>query len=342
VEVGESTRMETARKAGIEVIYQGVDITEDISKRLIGFTMNDNAAYTADDASLILEDRDLVWLRSWWPERGDRLKIRLKTENWMKDGTQILDLGTFLLDTPSYSGPPHQITLSAISTPDDSNFSDTARDKAWEKSDVQAIAQEIAGKYNLNLLFDSQINPIVDRLDQNKTSDMNFLSELCKKYGLAFKVTSDSIVIFDFSSYENKMPVVKIDRTGGQVKQFSIQTAVGYTACRIVRSDSDHKKITSVVQDPSKAGGKEKILEAAEMVTNQTEAELIAKARLREANKEEIRISLSIIGNLKIVAGMTIQLSNFGKFDGNYFIEKASYSLLPFSMTLELYRVMGW
>lgn len=342
METGEIVSVESARRTRIEIIYQGVDITEDVSKRLIGFTANDNAAYTADDVSITLEDRELIWLKSWWPERGDNLQIKLKTENWMKDGIKVLDLGSFLLDAPSYSGPPHQITLSAISTPNDSNFSDTAREKAWEKSNLKAIAQEIAEKYNLTLLFDSKINPIIDRLDQNKTSDMNFLNELCKKYGLAFKVTDSSIVIFDFSSYENKKITEEINRTSGKVKKFSIQTAVGYTACKVESSDSNHKKVSFTFHDPSKVGEKEKLLEVSESVKSQTEAELIAKAKLRQANKEETKISLVIVGTLKIVAGMTIALTDFGKFDGKYFVDKVCYNLPPFTMTLELYKTMGW
>lgn len=332
----------TARKARIEVVYQGVNITETVSASLKSFVLNDNVAYTADDVSMELEDRELKWLKSWWPERSDCFTIKMKTENWMKAGSQTLELGTFLLDEPSYSGPPHQITLSGVSIPADSNFSETARDKAWEKSDIKAIAQEIAGRYNMKLLFDSQVNPIIERLDQNKVSDMQFLNTLCQKYGLALKVTSKAIIIFDFASYEAKQPVLTIDRAGGMVESFSIQTATGYTACKVSSSSSDNKTISAVFQDPAKRGQKEKLLEVSEDVRNRTEAEYVAKARLREENKKEAQISLTMVGNLNIAAGMTVGLSNFGKFDGTYLIEKARYQFSPFTMTLELYRVMGW
>ena len=32
----------------------------------------------------------------------------------------------------------------------------------------------------------------------------------------------------------------------------------------------------------------------------------------------------------------------FGKFDGKYFVDKVCYNLQPFTMTLELYKTMGW
>ncbi len=333
---------DTARKASIEVTYQGTDITKDVTNSLISFSANDNAAYNADDISIILEDRSLKWLKEWWPERGDILKVKLKTENWFKKGSQALDLGAFLLDEPSYSSPPSQITLSGISTPADGNFSETARDKAWKKVDIKTIAQEISGRYGLKLIFDSKINPIIERKDQNKTADMVFLNDLCKKYGLAFKVTDSTIAIFDFSVYEAKTPTKTIDRTGGMVKSFTIQTGTGYTACQVTSSNSNNKTLKYKFQDPSKKGQKEKLLEKSEDVRSQAEAQIVAKAALREANKEEIRVSLTIVGDPDITAAMTIKLKNFGKIDGDYFIDKINYTVGPYEMKMDLYRVMGW
>lgn len=66
------------------------------------------------------------------------------------------------------------------------------------------------------------------------------------------------------------------------------------------------------------------------------------QSKIARGNKKEAQISLTMVGNLNIAAGMTVGLSNFGKFDGTYLIEKARYQFSPFTMTLELYRVMGW
>lgn len=191
----------TARKARIEVVYQGVNITETVSASLKSFVLNDNVAYTADDVSMELEDRELKWLKSWWPERSDCFTIKMKTENWMKAGSQTLELGTFLLDEPSYSGPPHQITLSGVSIPADSNFSENRQGLRPGKNLIsRRLPRKLPEGINMKLLFDSQVNPIIERLDQNKVSDMQFLNTLCQKYGLALKVTSKAIIIFDFAS----------------------------------------------------------------------------------------------------------------------------------------------
>lgn len=56
-------------------------------------------------------------------------------------------------------------------------------------------------------------------------------------------------------------------------------------------------------------------------------AERRAMANAREKNRGEWVCSLTMVGNLKMLGGMTIDIEGFADYDGKYIIEEASHSL---------------
>lgn len=56
------------RRASVQVVFAGTDITEDIRPYLIGVDYTDNEEDEADDLQIKLQDRDTVWLKKWLNE----------------------------------------------------------------------------------------------------------------------------------------------------------------------------------------------------------------------------------------------------------------------------------
>ena len=56
------------------------------------------------------------------------------------------------------------------------------------------------------------------------------------------------------------------------------------------------------------------------------EAEKLAQNRLRLANMRENVFSLTKIGDVRLVAGVNIYLSGWGRFDGKYFVHEANHA----------------
>ena len=67
--------------------------------------------------------------------------------------------------------------------------------------------------------------------------------------------------------------------------------------------------------------------EIKEQVKNIAEAERLAKKKLREKNCQEWTGNFTVVGNLNLVAAITIKLLGFGKYDGKYIITRASHSI---------------
>lgn len=324
------------RRAYLDVTYQGVNITADIANDILSFSHNDNASQSADDITITLKDNTGKWINDWFPQKGDKLTAVLVIQNWNSEGTkEQLPLGTFIIDTPEYQLSPPQLNLKGISIPNNNNFTDTPVSKGWNKASLKGIIEQIAAKYGLRVLYDTAINPQIERIDQNEISDMNFIAEIVQKYGLAYKVSEEQIIIYSQEEYEQKAPVATIKRTGGAVISGSLKTAPTYTGVKVNFTPPKTGKQVSYT-----FGSEGKIFALNQSATSQAEAEQLAKAKLRELNQEGMTVDLTLIGTLQIVAGVIIALEDFGQFDGRYFVDKVNQSLPNFTINLTAHKVL--
>ena len=81
-------------------------------------------------------------------------------------------------------------------------------------------------------------------------------------------------------------------------------------------------------EDARKEDGQ--ILEVHKEVADVAEAEKLARGELREKNKDEVtgRIALTgAINNSLLMAGLTVQVEDFHKFDGKYLITSTSHAV---------------
>lgn len=316
-----------SRRVLLSVIYQGADISEDISPLLIDFSYTDNAHGQDDDISLTLEDRRGIWRGDWFPRRGDCVKVAMTSVNW--DGpreSKTFPCGKFQVDEIECSGPPTVATIKAVSTPVASAAKRKKETKAWEAISLSAIAGEIAGKHGLCLLWDSPLDPVYERKDQVEIADLAFLKTLCVDAGLAAKTTDNKLVVYAEEVYDKKAPVDTI--VFGQKRIFSYRlrakTEDTNRGARVQYHDSQKDETFDVYVpgDPGRSDNRE-VLEINQKVECAAEAERLAKKLLYDANKKERSGAISLMGNFSYVGGNTVALREWGAFDGLYFIEKA-------------------
>ncbi len=72
-------------------------------------------------------------------------------------------------------------------------------------------------------------------------------------------------------------------------------------------------------------GGKTLIIR--QKFSNEKEAERVAKARLAQANRGEWKISGNVMGNPFLMAGIVIEITDYGQFNGFYYVEKTTHSV---------------
>lgn len=78
--------MSRARRAGVQIEYEHVDITEDIAGSISSFSYTDVASGATDRIALGVEDRERKWLSGWAPKKGDRISANMVFYDWQGDG----------------------------------------------------------------------------------------------------------------------------------------------------------------------------------------------------------------------------------------------------------------
>lgn len=335
--------MDLARRSRLLLSYNNRDITSDLAKYLLSFSYADHASGKADDLQITLEDRIGLWRGDWVPEKGATVQAEIQVQNWEQNNTlETFPLGAFEIDEVEGKGPPETVTLKAVSVPVSSSLRGEDKTRAWEKTRLSVIAKDIAGGAEMELLYDTEDDPEYDRIEQTEQPDLAFLVKLCEDAGLSLKVTDGQIVIFDDSKYEQLEPVMTIIRGVSSVISYSSTSSTReiYSAARVEYKGGSKKEEIRYTYTPPNRPVTGKTLVINERVTSIAEAQRLARKRLRQKNKEEVKFSLTMMGNIALVAGVTVMIQGWGAFDGKYFVEEATHGGPGHTVKLELRRVL--
>lgn len=330
-----------ARRISVIIKYNNKDISVDISKYLKIISYTDNLSGEADDLQITLEDKAGLWQSTWIPEKGALLDVMLQQKYWQTLSAlpQSLRLGLFEIDEITSSGYPSEVQIKAVSVPDNNTLRGTERSRSWEKAKLQVIANDIASAAGMSLFWDTEENPVLDRVEQTEQSDLSFLYAICKDKGLALKISDKKIIVFDEAKYEAEKAKITIVKPGTVYKKesgmkylfvgtgYSLRTKIRdiYAACRVSYQQGSSK--SNIEATYTAAGKKGKTLQVNEQVESVAEALNLAKKRLREKNKDEVTGSLNMLGNFVLLSGVTVNLLGFGAFDGKYLITRASHDI---------------
>jgi phage protein D len=336
---------DTARRAGVEVGFGGVDVTRSLKKYLLSVVYTDNEEDEADDLQIRIVDRDDTWLVDWLSESGEATGLSVQAsivrENWNSDGKdKILDCGTFELDSIDADGPPSTITMRATSLPYSSRIRQTKKNKAWESYNLSGIANEIAASNGMKCMYESANNPKYGRLEQIKTSDIKFLSRLCRDAGISLKVTNDTLVLFDQATYEAKGAVFNIKRNSKAYLKYRLSSSEAdtlYASCRVSYAGPTGKiEGTAYAEDYNAKDKNNQRLEVTAKVSSIAEAKELAAKKLRLHNKHEKTADFTLPGNPDIVAGVTVTLEGWGMWSGKYMVSQSRHSVSGSGYTTQI------
>ena len=187
-----------ARRVSATVKYDNKDISADLAAYLKGISYTDNLSGEADTLDLTLEDRQGLWQNEWFPEKGATLDVELQTHNWKTVNalTDSLKLGLFEIDEIGCSAGPSEVQIRSVSVPSNNKLRGVERTRSWEKAELKTIANDVATGADMELEFDTEQNPKIDRAEQTEQSDLSFLLALTRDQGLALKIHDNKVVIF--------------------------------------------------------------------------------------------------------------------------------------------------
>lgn len=341
--------MGNARRTDVRISFDGTDISGEIGEYLISLSFVDNEEDEADDLQLTLHDRDGIWLQEWLSgmihaagseyKRGDTLPDRI---NGMEasirttdaDGNEsITDCGFFRLDTVKVSSAASTVIIKGISL-GYTGIRKTENDKAWENYSLKGIAEEIAEKAGLGVLYECDSDPAYKRLEQAKQTDIAFLKKLCQDAGYSLKIAANKIVIFDQRKYEKIDAATTIRFGDGSYSKYNLSTTdgdVAYAMCVVRYADPATGKVIegkAYSEDYDEESEENEILRiTGQKVSSQREAEELAANALKLRNKFERSASFTMPGSPLLCAGLTVQLEGFGFWNGKYMISSAKHDV---------------
>lgn len=325
------------------VKFNGKSVSKFINDYVEKVVYDDVASGDSDTLTLQLHNVDMIWLKSWFPVKGDRVTVGLMFYNWYTEGkNRILVCGDFLLDQANPKGGPLTENLDCISLPTNTAINSTKRTKTWKEVTTKQIAAEIAAKYSLTLLYDAP-EYTISSLEQTTKTDSAFLYDICKDYGLGMKLYNNRIVIYGKSDYEKKKAAAVLNRSSFIDDNWEIvDTLTGtYTGAKASYKNSKTGKTVSVyvglvAEDDPKA----RTYSISEQFNDATDARIKAAAKVNLENEKACTLSGTITARPEIVAGMTVKVEGFGKYSGKYFVDevKTTVSDSGTSQDISLHR----
>lgn len=321
------TDEKVGRYALVKVRYEDKDMSASITPLLQSVTFSDTISGGGDSYTFTIVDRSKRFIKSWHPRTGAELYAYAHLRGF--DGTNKVKTRKFgytQISTLNIKGPSTVVTLTGVSIPF-GRGAKTKRTKAYTKTSLKKIAQLIAKRLKLKLLYKASQSPSYDRVQQSKENDLVFLNRLANEAGFVLKVSTKALTILDERDLEGQPAKETFKESDPKISyDFNETLTNGYSECVVSYTDSKKKKTHKVVFRPKKAI-KGDVLHVNEEFKTKAAGIRIAKDRLREANKDLVSGTLSYIGLLNRYAGDCIKLDGFGAFDGKYLITSVDGSI---------------
>lgn len=313
-----------ARRTEVSLWYNSTPISAEVGPDVESITYTDCASDTCDSVDIALNAREDKWLNQWWPQRGATLHPKVTGYDWnLENDRWDMDCGLFVLDDVKYGDAPGALTISGVSKPADTDFSEQDRTDIWKNTSIQRIGATIAERYGLGFAYDGDDHDIEKR-EQNE-SDSAFYESLCRDYGLILKVYANRLWVYDRERYKGKRAVQDVPRTAMKPGSFTYtETMAGtYTGGSFAYTDQDKD-----VDITASVGGGKRTKSLNKYASSVADAAAQLVAVLNEANHGSRKITFTIGGNFIIFAGNNVRIEGFGpKIDGKYFVDKTTRTI---------------
>ena len=314
--------MEVARQGIFKVVYNGKDITSNITPYLSSVSYTDREEGFADDVTITLDNSSFIWFEDWYPTEGDTLQLFIGYQN------QMVDCGLFEVDEIVLSGVPDMIEIKALSAGISKDLR-TKNSKAFENLTLRQIANFFAVKHNLKLVDTSnmlnQIN--LDRKTQENITDLKFLSDLAKEYGFLFSIKSDQLIFISYYDLDNTTSIKSIDKIDVSNYTLTHRTSdtygSGYIRKREPKTGAMSKWEAIDVLETKKTD--KAIFEG--RFTNKSQAQAKVNSGLYNKNKFKQSGKIDVGGDPSMIAGINFDLTGLGLGSGKYHIAESNHTI---------------
>lgn len=319
--------MEALEQNIVQIVIEGKNVTADVTPYLSRVSYTDKVEAESDDITLVFEDNVGHWQNGWYPQQGDSLTVTIGSPR------NPLDCGVFEIDEIELELAPDTVTIKGIGA----SITKTLRSKeskSFEKQSLHEIAKYFANKHGLRLIGNvRELQKIeIERKTQERQTDISFLAGLAKEYGIVFSVRGNQLIFIDMDELEKQPAVLTIFKNKISKARFSDKTSHIYGGATVSTRNMKTNSVRRWHYDPSDQGngmGKltNNVWQDNVTVENETQARAKAKGGLKNQNKDKITGTITVEGNVKLVAGVNIELVGIGQFSGKWHVATSTHNI---------------
>lgn len=322
----ESQAVGTVDKVQIKVLYNGKNISQEITKYILSLKYNDAAEGASDSIEIVVEDVEGLWKNGWYPEKGAELTVSFGKNN------VYLDCGVFHIDKIQASGPPDTVSINGIGAGLNGEIR-TKVSTAHANKTLLQIAETVAKKNGLTV--QGNVLPIViERTTQHNETDLHFLNRISKEYGYLFSVRGKKLVFLSMESLEQLSSKFSLDKNEIISYDLSDDTLKTYSKVAVKYHNPKTATVSTHVETvKNKDGVPFTYIKSPDTLTihtkaeNEQQAKAKGRAAIYRANSLQQEGSISAIGNPYSCAGNNFELTGLGLFSGVYHIMKSAHSI---------------
>lgn len=312
----------------VKLVYNGRDITADLSPYLMRVSYTDRLTGEADGLDVELAETDAIqsrWLADWYPDKGMELRL-----SYGYAGQPLVSAGAFDVDEIEVSSPPLSIRIRALAT-GISRAVRTRQGKAYENTTLAAILDEIAGRIGATRKG-TVADIAIDRVTQYQETDWAFAVRLAREYGYALKLTDNNKVLAVMKLGEDAPPVRTL--TPGDLTRYTYRDRITEVPSR---SEARHHDPATgqlvvyriekgvVVPDHTVTASDTRKRQVRAKTPEQAKAIAEAEQARHEIDKTSLEAILP--GDPLLVAGATVDVAGLARLDGRYLILEARHEI---------------
>lgn len=315
-----------ATKPHFALIYQGVDISSELDPMTLSVTHTDKLHGEAAEIDVTVQDNDGRWKGSWKPEPGDTMTLTIH------DGRGgVLPCGDFEMDEPEARGDRggDTMTIRGLAAPISKPLR-TEKTRAFEKQSLRQIVGKVASENSLSVEGDIE-NLTFERITQRKERDLEFLTRLAEDTGHYFSVRGKRAIFTSFKSVDGRAAALTIRHAmvGTTLLSYSLknQTAETYSSAKVTYLDERKKEMIEAEEQDGEVKTGDTLRVSGERVENAGQAQALAKSRLHYKNRKQTSGSISLVGDVRVVAGIVVEMADFGKYSGRMLVNSSTHSM---------------
>lgn len=317
--------MEKGLKPKTVITYEGKDVSGDFAPILCGVSFKDYLDGRAGEIEINLSNREGFFWGDWYPDIDDEIHILIGYE-----GGDMLDAGIFWVDEVSLSGgnSGDGCSIRALSLRS-SGLNSATQKKNHAGRPVAEIVGEVADQLECNAKGD--LSGTWSGI-QNEAG-LRFLGRVAHELGRIFKVEGTDLI---FYAIEKLGEIGQLEIKRADVISYDVKdVAAGrISKCTVKWWDRKTKKLISGSYDAGIKGGGEVV--RWEEVKDNAEAKKKATDFIADRNKKGVEFSISMVGDVRLRAGVGVQMTGFGRFDGIYYISEATHSVTSSGYTTDV------